>query len=297
VSDKISEDDIIEELDPSIIDDKGTIYDRIIVDFWATKMHGATIGVRREDQRRAQSRQYTKGMEVRGEVEFQGKDKGKEWTIAFNEDTWDVDDESKLRSRFKDKKEAKMNRRIIIKTFTKLDDKKGGRWTGTLESSLIDSMSLSIGTRKPLPVFKVVLPGDKFVYNIYRNHTLAGQRYMFYIIDEKTKEFRYFEIESEMFAIGEDFRVEDCATGKQVAYVDGKVIDIGGKWEIKFKDKNLAGNPTFRQILILFACLSKFLDDVNDSVKDLYKAITKKKYKFRPDAFELSLYKNPRMRR
>lgn len=295
VDDEDSIEDIVIERDDTVVDDD-KVYERIIVNYWATKLHSDTVGIKKQAQQRAASRQFTKGMEIQGEVEFKGKD-SKRMVIAFNEDRWKLDDDGELVKKYKKKEIAKLHRRIILKTFTELEEEKGGRWTGTLESSLIDSMSMSIGTRKPLPMFKIILPGDKYVYNLYRTHTITGQRYMFYLMDKKTQELRHFEIEGQAFAIGEDFRVEDSATGKKVAYIDGKVIDLGGKWEIKLKDKELAANSTFRQILILFACLSKFIGDVNESVTDLYKQITKKKYKFVPDAYERSFYKNPRMRR
>ena len=45
-------------------------YKKIEVDHWFTKLHTATMGIRQKDQYRAQSRQFTANMEVKGDVVF-----------------------------------------------------------------------------------------------------------------------------------------------------------------------------------------------------------------------------------
>ena len=45
-------------------------YKRIEIDMWLTKAHMATMGIRQQDQYRAQSRQYTANMEVKGDIAF-----------------------------------------------------------------------------------------------------------------------------------------------------------------------------------------------------------------------------------
>ncbi len=291
MSDEISQEDLIVE-EEMADEDEDEILEEITVNFWRTGFHDASFGIRQLDQYRARSRQWTAGMQVRGDVTFKDK-KDKKYIIGFNEEAWQEEEDGKL------SKKADLNSRIIIKLFTELKDNKGGNWAGSLELSILESLVLTIGERVgPLPVFYIVLPRYPYVIRLVRSHTRMGQRYCFPIIDHKKKEtVRIFEIEKKMVALGVDFRVEDSFTEKEVAQVDGKLLDFGGKWVVHIKDKSLKNNRIFRQVVLLFACLCKFVEEVNDNINNLHEQVTKKKYKFNPDSHERSMFYNPRILR
>ncbi|MHA1298950.1 MAG: hypothetical protein ACTSO9_05840 [Candidatus Helarchaeota archaeon] len=292
MSDDISEEDLILEEEMAKEEDEDEIFEEIVVNFWRTGWHDAAFGIRQLDQYRARSRQWTAAMQVRGDVTFKDK-KDKKYIIGFNEEAWQEDDDGKL------SKKADLNSRVIIKLFTELKDNKGGNWAGTLELSILESLVLTIGERVgPLPVFYIILPRYPYVIRMVRSHTRMGQRYVFPIIDHKKKDpVRIFEIEKKMVSLGLDFKVEDAFTEKEVAKVDGKLLDFGGKWIIHIKDKSLKNNRIFRQVIVLFACLCKYIEDVNENIKTLHEQVVKKKFKFFPDQHERSMFFNPRISR
>ena len=294
MSDEFSQEDFIEEVDMAEEEKIETIQ-KIEVNFWRTKAHGQTMGIKQEQQWQAASRQFSKTMEIRGIVKYK---KGKEnaQVIGLNQGFWDTEDpESPLNKKFGEF--ANLNKRLVVKTFTDLKDDKGGKWTGSLELSLTESLLLTIGERDVMPVFILIMPRFKYNYKLIRAHTRKGARYMFPLISDDGKEIRFFEIEKKGASWGLDFRVEDARDEKEVAEVDGKKLDIGGKWEVKIKDEELSKNRIFRQTLILFAASCKFLDEVEKNMKALYEAYKKNNYVFQPIGHEMSLFYNPRVRR
>jgi len=286
LSDEFSVDDIEEE--EEVPEEEKFESEEIVVNLWKTSLHGAEIGFKKEIERAARSRQFTKQMEEQGDITF--KDRNRKEIIALNLGFFDLD--GPLKEKYG--KDADKNRRIVIKTFSALTKGGGGgRWTGSIEQSLTESLVLSAGERDPLPAFIVNVPGYDFLIRIVRAHTRAGARYVFPLIDEKTNQTRIFEISASRMTLGSDFNVKEVATGKKVADIDGKLLDLGGKWKIRLKDKKLYDNRVFRRILILFACATKWLPEANETLKKLLKGI-KKGYKFNPTGHEISLFRNPR---
>jgi hypothetical protein len=287
LSDEFNLDDI--EKEEEVPPEEKFEAEEIEINFWRTDIHSAEIGIKRETERSARSRQFTKEMEEQGDITYTAQDRKE--IIGLSMGFFDLDDDSPLRQKYGE--DAEKNRRIVLKTFTELTDKGGGRWTGTIEQILTESLVLSAGERDPLPVFIVNLPGFDYLTRIVRAHTLSGERYMFPLIDEETHKTRIFEISANRFSLGADFRVEDVSTGKRVADINGHLLDIGGKWDIKIKDEALHDNNFFRRIIILFTCAVKYLPDANEALEKLLKDI-KKGYEFEPNGHELSLFYNPR---
>ena len=288
MSDEFSVDDIKEEEDEP--EEEKFEAEEIVINLWRTSLHGAEIGLKREIERAAKSRQFTKEMEETGDITF--KDRNRKEIVGINLGFFNTDGNSPLGKKYG--KDADKNRRIVVKTFTALTEGGGGgRWTGSIEQSLTESLVLSAGERDALPAFIVNIPGYDFLTRIVRSHTMTGQRYVFPLIDEKTNETRIFEISAARMALGSDFKVKEVATGKKVADIDGKLLDFGGKWNIKLKDKELYANRVFRRILILFTCVTKWLPEANETLQKLLKAL-KKGYKFDPTGNEISLFRNPR---
>ncbi|MFX1520951.1 MAG: hypothetical protein ACFFCD_13620 [Promethearchaeota archaeon] len=287
MSDKFNVDDI--EKEEQVPPEEKFEAKEIEINYWRTPLHGAKIGIKKEAVRAAQSRQFTKEMDVWGDITF--KEKERKEVIGLNTGFFDLDDDSPLAKKYGN--DADKNRRIVIKTFTELTETGGGRWTGTIEQSLAESLVLSAGERDPLPAFIVGIPGFDYLTRVVRSHTMTGARYVFALIDEKTNETRIFEISAARMALGSDFKVKDVGTGKKVADIDGKLLDVGGRWTIKLRDKELYDNTVFRRILILFSSAAKWLPEANETLNKLLKAI-KGGYKFTPTGNELSVFFNPR---
>lgn len=287
-------------------------YKRIEIDMWKTQMHTATMGIRQQDQYRAQSRQFTANMEVKGDIAFFGyspedlakplKERKREKKVleykeilALNKSFWDPkDDESsivkqaqKLSQDYEPAEYAKLLRRLVVKTFSELkrDKKKkghAGRWRGTLEESVVNSTNAMMGENKgkSRPYFFMNLPGYNYRIGLMRTHSIIGDRYMFTIPNPKTGELTTYRIKGKRFTPGKDFNVYNSETNQRVAEIDDRKLNIGGKITIRFRGEkefeDLNRSVVFRRILILFGILIKFLDDIDAKYKHIYKALKKK---------------------
>ena len=285
-------------------------YKKIVVDHWATKLHTATMGIRQKDQYRAQSRQFTQNMEVKGDITFfayspedmnkPAEERGKakrekkyQEIFAFNSSFWDPMNKNsiifkqaqKMTQDYNPEDYAKLLRRISIKVFTELErdrKKKGraGRWRGTIEESVIMSINSMFGESrgKARPFFYISLPGYKYRIGLWRNHTIMGDRYSFTVPNPKTGELTTFRIKGQRFTPGKDFKVYNYETGEKVARINDKYINIGGAVTLKFFDEfeSLNKSVVFRRILTLFAALVPFLGDIEKKYKGIYKALRKK---------------------
>jgi hypothetical protein len=284
-------------------------YKRIEVDLWKTKLHAATIGIRQKDQYRAQSRQFTANMDVIGDVEFfayspedlnlDPKDRQEpkkvddyKEIIAINKSFWDHEDESSMifklaqkhSKEYDPKKLAKYFRRLVIRTFTELErDKKkkghAGRWRGTIEESILNSITMTFGEKDPRPFFYLSIPGFNYRVALMRTHTFVGDRYVFTLPNPNTGELNTFIIEGKRATPGDDFEVF-LESGERVAVIDDRKLNVGGKVTITFNDEKeyetLNRSTVFRHVLILFSIMLKFMDEINEKYDSAYKALRKK---------------------
>ncbi|MHA1371342.1 MAG: hypothetical protein ACTSRA_16690 [Promethearchaeota archaeon] len=217
---------------------------------------------------------------------------------------------------------APINRRLIIKLFRDIDHSDvslKGAWMGTVEQSLLNSMQLTFGEKDPLYAGALKLPGFDYTVNLVRSHAITGQRFVLPVIHKminweelierciiEQKDLltqvamklpmnyyvHYFLIEGKRFTPGTDYVVKDPMNdNKIVAEIDGRAIDIGGRWDIKFKDKELSKDPLVRLNLILFACLVKFHPEVQNVMRRLYKELKKKSKTFSDDQLKAALMK------
>ncbi|MHA1792596.1 MAG: hypothetical protein ACTSVI_08125 [Promethearchaeota archaeon] len=202
---------------------------------------------------------------------------------------------------------ADLNRRLIIKLFRDLAHSRKemqGVWMGTIEQSLVESLTLTFGEKDPLFSGVITLPGFDYEINIVRSHAITGQRFVLPVIQRKldisnlfessviegkdvkpsssdklpTNYYvRWFLIEGKRFTPGTDFVVRDPQNGnKKVATIDGRAIDIGGRWDIKFYDDDLAKDPIFRSNLVLFACIVRYHPEAQKVMRRLYSELRKR---------------------
>ncbi len=53
------------------------------------------------------------------------------------------------------------------------------------------------------------------------------------------------------------------------------LITEKSEWILKIKDPSLESNHVFKHVMILFCCLCKYLDEVNNQTEKLYKMVQK----------------------
>lgn len=290
-------------------------YKKIEIDTWLTKMHMATTGIRQKDQYRAQSRQFTKNMEVIGDISFYAyspedlskpyKERKKEKKlkdykeiIGYNTSFWNHEDKEsviyqqalKTSQEYDPVEYAKLIRRLVVKTFTELkrDKKKeghAGRWRGTLEESILMGVDGVFGENrgKARPFFYINLPGFKYRISLKRTHTFIGDRYVFTIPNPKTGELSTYRIKGRRFTPGKDFKVYNAETREKVAVIDDRMLNVGGKTTIRFRGErefeDLNRSVVFRRVLILFGIMLRYMKDIDRKYHHIFKALRmKRKY-------------------
>lgn len=217
---------------------------------------------------------------------------------------------------------AGINRRLIIKVFRDMahsEIDKRGIWMGTIEQSLLESMALTFGEKDPLFTAIITLPGFDYQLQLVRAHAVTGHRFVLPVISRRVDMeelfeasvekginvaqeikstdklpmnyyVRYFLIEGKRFTPGTDYIVKDPMNGyKVVAEIDGRAVDIGGRWDITFNDEALAKDPLFRSNLVMFTTIIKYHPEAQKVMRSLYNEMKKKVKKISDDELEAAL--------
>lgn len=258
---------------------------RYTVDYWASSLHGEEIGIRQKEVLMSQSRQFTKDMDLFADMK---KDKNKFGVIGYRKSIWEEDE---LRSAG----QSIFSQKLVIKAFSQ-SETGNISWWGSIEELVGRSVAKSYGTGTPLPVFAVILDLDKLVHTVekvYRG-ALRTDTYAMSLYNEENGMVEAYKIIGERVSIGADYKVFNAEKNKQVAEVNSKIANIGGKCDIDIKEPSLSGNDAFIRTLVLFASTLKFQDKIEKRISDTLAEMEKGKLKVKPDDEELGLMRNPR---
>lgn len=241
---------------------------RVSVDLWKTGLHGKEIGINQQEVHMAKSNQFTRDMNIIGEIKEKGEENG---TIGV--------------------REGIVEQRLVLKAFS-------GSLTflGTFEECVSLELAVKNSIHHAYPVFRVILPRYDYVVELRKAHggPFIAEKYSFFMnIDDKFNEF--FTINQKRLSRGGDWHVKNSKK-EVVAKIDGKMFDIGGEWDVKIYSPNLAKEKEFVTVLILFAAFRKYEKMVIKRIDKYFKDYKKGK-SFEPDHDELTLYKNPRSKR
>ncbi|MFX1282187.1 MAG: hypothetical protein ACFFB5_00970 [Promethearchaeota archaeon] len=250
---------------------------KITVDLWKTKLHGEIVGIKQKEEYMAKSRQFTRDLELIGEVKE--KKKGEEETIGYvgyRKGLWD-DEEDKL------------ERRLVIKLFSK-----SMYYQGTLEEMVGREFTRSLSARHDFPSFNLMI--DDYEYLIPLNKIRGGkfvpEWFVFRIDDEEG--FIPIILKHKM-GLGIDYRVVHGIGDTQFGKIDGKKFDVGGRYDISLKstDERLVDNVLVR-VLILFAASLKFHEEIFKKIKKGTKKMRKNEWQPTLSNEEKLLRRNPR---
>ncbi|MHA1676271.1 MAG: hypothetical protein ACTSU6_03750 [Candidatus Njordarchaeales archaeon] len=247
---------------------------KVVVDLWKTSLHGAEIGIRQKEQHRAKARQFSKDMDLYGRIKVDGKDYG---YVGYRKALWENEDPFK--------------KRLVVKAFSN-----EMTWLGTIEENIIRELSLTLASREPSPAFTVIMPRTKIVFPIERLRPRGFETdamILTYINDEKNT-VKTYVIKSKRFSIGNDWSLVDLVTGKEIIKVDGKVLDVGGRYELKSKTVE---DMRLFIIVALYAGTLRFYDDLKEKLENIQKTLKKKKELPAFDKQAVSFFFNPRIRR
>jgi len=250
---------------------------KIIVDLWRTKLHGEIVGIKQKEQYMAKSRQFTRDLELFGEVKEIKKDE--EETIGYlgyRKGLWDNEKE-------------KLERRLVIKLFSK-----SMYYQGTLEEMVGREFTRSLSARHDFPSFNLMIDGYEYLIplNKIRGGWFVPEWFVFRIDDEEG--FIPIILKHKM-GPGIDYRVVNGIGNEQYGLINGKKFDVGGRYDITLEatDERLVDNVLVRA-LILFAASLKFHESILKKIKKGTKKMRKAKWQPSLSNEEKLLRRNPR---
>ncbi|MHA1465340.1 MAG: hypothetical protein ACTSQ2_09640 [Candidatus Heimdallarchaeaceae archaeon] len=249
------------------------VYAHIDVDLWRTKLHREEWGIRLDAQKTTKDRQWTRDMDTIGEVKKDGETYG---FLAQREGLW--------------KSKDPLERRFVMKLFSP-----NFYWRCSIERLQGESFANSHATKEPCPAYVCIF---KHTRNVYRIKRLAhfprfqGEVFGFSFMDED-EIFHTFMIDDKRLTFGSDWMIKDIHH-KVVAKIDGKFMNLGGKFDIDIFDEKLANDKTFFNVLILFSSTLRFLKDIKKNIKKSLKELSISDSKVKLDDSETNLYLNPR---
>lgn len=246
---------------------------RFKVDLWATDFNDVELGIMKRTQHEAASDQFTKDMEVIGQVKEDGERTG---LIAYRKGLWNEERGGK--------------RRLVIKLFSD-----NWNWRGSLDMMVGRSLQLAHGADGiPAPAFSINLARhDQLVQLESSAHRLplVPEKFSFFILTEDGPVF--YRLRRDRVSIGADFNLFG-PDGKKVGRLDGKVVNLGGAWKVRLAGSH--ANAKLESVLTLFCAMLRFHDGCRKHVETLQKAMADGRA-IHLDHHEDDLYMNPRRAR
>ncbi len=249
-------------------------YLEFTVDLWATDFHDVEIGILPKTQHRAKSRQFTKDMDIIGQIKEDGERTG---LIAYREGLWQD-------------KEG-MNRRLVIKTFSP-----SMSWRATLELLLGRSLQLTHGAGDfPVVAYSVNVNNHPQVIQVERSAfkwPLFPEKFSFFILRDDKPEF--YRLRKDVISIGTDYTLFD-QHNRKIGHLDGKVITLGGEWRVRLEESHASAQ--MKAVLQLFCAMLKFNEACQDHISSLIHELHEGRLDPELEAQEADLYMNPRRMR
>lgn len=265
---------LTEEAEPQAVAGQATSgkVEKFEVSLWLTDLNTTEIGIYQQDRYRAKSRQFTKDMDILGEVKEDGKRVG---LVAYRKGAW--------------KKETGMKRRMVIKLFT--DEV---NWRGTMDLLLGRSMQITHGAKGfPVTVYSVNLSKHEQLIQVERSSYkwwFQPERYSFFILKDGVPSF--YRLRRCWINIGDDYVLYD-QRGKKIGKLNGRVLNLGGKWKCWVKKEHFS--TELKYVLQMFCTMLRFNDEAQHHIEGLVKDMNAGKLgEVKLEALESDLYMNPR---
>lgn len=248
-------------------------YSHIDVDLWRTKMHKEEWGIRLDAQRAQKDRQWTRDMDAIGTVKVDGEDYG---LLAIRENLW--------------KGKDPLERRFVMKLFSP-----SGYWRASIERLQGESFANSHATKEPCPAYVCIFKHTRNLFRIRRlSHfpRFQGQIFGFSYLDENDI-FQSFVIDDKRLRLGSDWVIKNIHN-KVIAKINGKFLNVGGRFKIDIFEEKLAKDKTFYNMLILFSSTLRFYRNIKKNIKKSLKELKISDTEVKLDDSESNLYLNPR---
>ena len=246
---------------------------KVKVDFWATDLNTAEIGIMKRTQNEAASDQFTKDMELFGQTVIDGK---REALIGYRQELWDGSEG--------------FERRLVVRLFSETLG-----WRGTAEMMLGRSVQLSLAAGG-----RAV---QAFTFNIARHNQLIQversamkwpfqpERFSFFIQGKKTS--RFYTIRRHLFSFGADYSIYD-QKGRKIGVLDHQLLNLGGAWMMRIDPEHQ--DRKLETVLELFCAILKFNRAGRKHVQHMTEQVFRGRVQPDLDHDEEDLYLNPRRR-
>ncbi len=243
------------------------------VDLWWTDLHDVDFGFFLKARYRAKSRQFTADMDVFGEISQNGERTG---LLSYRESLW--------------KTENPADRRLVIKLFSP-----AMVWRGSLDFLVARSLQLSVGADGfPVTSFFINLHNHDQMIQLERSARKwpgVPEKFSFFLMEGR--EPRFYRLRRDRFSLASDYALHD-QTGERVGHLNGRLLDIGGRWDIELVKAH--DTPALNSVLQLFCGMLRYNKMARRHVKELTAGIKAGTVKVGIDSQETDLYANPRKR-
>ena len=280
------------------------------VDMWALPgLHPSNIDLLQK-LKTADSQHFNTHMDIVGTVSEQDRESGK-WEkthlVGLRNDVWRRQEGVLSQTLDRVKKKRKLSLRRLIKRSGRLNDKQSiklqqslaeddvmnlqwqdlerrrlvlklfktnasrVRWCGTIEEVTTTEIHTSMGCKRSLISFVVILPQHEYVTDIQQNHRTFRIPSLFtggYVDEGRVW---HLMLKRRWFSFGADFQIQ--ADGKRIGIVDGKLISFGSDAYIKIDDHPLAQDTHFVNMLTLFTATIGYHDTIRQSIKRRVNAV------------------------
>ena len=237
---------------------------------WTTE-----VGIYQHSRYQAKSRQFTSDMDIFAEVKKNGE---RTHLIGYRKELW--------------QKQTGMDKRLVIKLFTE-----GGMgWKGTMDMMVGRSLQLTLGAKGfPVTAFSINLDDHDQIIQLERSAAKwpgMPENFSFFVM-KNLKDGRpsFYRLRRNWISIGDDYVLYD-EFDKQVGKLNGRVLNLGGKWKVDIEPDH--ADPRLDMVLQLFCAMLKFNDQVRNHMENLLSAMQRKKFEPKLETQETDLYMNPR---
>ncbi len=243
------------------------------VDLWLTDLNTTELGLMKRTQHEAASHQFTKDMEIIGQIKDRGERSG---ILAVRKELW--------------KDGEGMKRRLVIKQFSE-----SMTWRGSMELMMGRSLQLSVGARGvPVPAYSINLARHDQLVQLERSAqkwSLFPEKFSFFI--ETSDGPRFYRLRRNVFGIGADYTLYDDQCRK-IGRLDHRVINLGGSWKVKIDATQ--SYAKLETTLQLFCTMLRYNGSARRHVKRELEQLCRGRAVRQLDTHERVLYTNPRHR-
>ena len=246
---------------------------KVKVDFWATDLNTAEIGIMKGREGEDGAEEGASGREGDVQTVIDGK---REALIGYRQELWDGSEG--------------FERRLVIKLFSETLG-----WRGSAEMMLGRSLQLSLSAGgQALPVFSINLARHDQLIQLERvSKTLPfmPERFSFFI--QNKSEVNFYTLRRHLFSMGADYSVYD-QKGRKIGVLDHQLVNLGGAWMVRIDPAHQ--DRKLEAVLELICAVLKFNRAGRKHVKKLSEQVLRGKIKADLDHDEENLYRNPRRR-